>query len=190
MPQVAAAAAVVGTGIQVYGAIKSANDQAQLDADRADVARKQAIEIGEREQANESIRDQQAMRQKLQFGASFAASGKAGTGVGSQLQIQNQSDLLSMMSNREAKFQEQMLYTQAGIDTTLAQNTLEAGTLTAIGTGLSGVGSAAGIATSGGSNPGYGGTQSLGSYPSTAGPSLGVDTRMPSLGAGAYGGGE
>lgn len=186
MPQVAAGAMIVGTGLQVYGDIKSANDQAKLDQDKAEIARQQAIEIAQREGANEVMRDQQAMRQKLQFGASYAASGKAGTGVGSQLQIQNQADLLNMMSNREALFQQKMLMQQAGIDTTMAQESLQSGTLNALAAGIGGAGKAAGMATSGGSNPGYSGTQGLGAYPS---PNLGVDTSMPRLGAGAYGGG-
>jgi multidrug efflux pump subunit AcrA (membrane-fusion protein) len=169
MPAIAAGAAIVGAGIQIYGDIKSANDQAQLDQDRAQIAQEQAQEVGAREAANETLRNQQATRQQLQFGSSFAASGRAGVGVGSQLQIQNQADTQNMISNREAQFQEKMLTQQAGIDTTLAQQSIEAGTINAIGAGIGGVGRAAGIATSGGSNPGYGGTQSMGSYPSPGG---------------------
>ena len=186
MPAVAAGAAIVGAGIAIYGDISSANDQAGLDQARASIARQQAAEIDSREQANELIRDQQASRQKLQFGASYAASGKAGTGVGSQLQIQNQSDLQSMVSNREAKFQENMLMQQAGIDTTLGDETQTAGTISAIGAGIGGVARAGGLFTAGSNNPGYGGTQSLGGYPS-----LGANTTLPqpSLGAGANGGG-
>lgn len=185
MPAVAAGAAIVGTGIAVYGAIKSANDQAGLDEERAKIAREQAAEIASREQANESIKDQQAFRQKLQFGSSYAASGKAGTGVGSQLQIQSQTDLQNMMSNREASFQERMLMQQAGIDTTLADQTRSAGTLQALGAGISGVSRAAGVMTAGGGNPGYGGTQSMGNYPT---PTSGG--QRTALGAGAYGGGS
>lgn len=168
MPAIAAGAAVVGAGIGIYGAVKSANDQAHLDQIRAGIAEDQAGEIASREAANESLRDSAAMRQKLQFGSSYAASGKAGTGVGSQLQIQKQADLMNMMSNREATFQEKMLYQQAGIDTSLADETLRAGTLKAVGAGLGGLSSVAGIGMGGGANPGFGGPQSMGSYPSAS----------------------
>lgn len=174
---------LAGTGVQIYGSIKSAHDQAALDDARAAVANQQADEIGARELSNETLRDQQAMRQKLQFGASFAASGKSGVGLGSMLQIQQQSDLQSMVSNREAQFQEKMLREQAGIDTSLAEDTRSAGTLNAIGSGLAGLGKAGRMFASGGNNPGYGGAQGLGPYPS------GPVVPIAPLGAGQYGGG-
>ena len=165
MPAVAAVAAVAAAGIAVYSDIKSANDQSNLDQTRAGIAQQQATELEGREQANESIRNNLAMRQKLQFGASYAASGKAGTGVGSQLEIQNQADLQNMVSNRESQFQQKMLLEQAGIDTTLSNQTLSAGTLNAIGAGLGGASNAARLGTSGSANPGYGGPQGMGAYP-------------------------
>jgi len=155
----AAGVAVVGAGVQIYGAIKTANDQAEMDLQRAAIANQQATEIGEREAANETLRNQQAYRQKLQFGASFAATGREGTGIGSQLQIQNQTDLANMMSNREADFQAKMLKQQAGIDTTLAGQTESAGVVKALGMGLGGATQAAGYLA-----PRYGGTQSMGAY--------------------------
>jgi len=159
-----AAAAVVAAGIAVYGDIKSSNDQAQLDAERANIAGQQSKELGDREASNEAVRNQLAMRQKLQFGSSYAASGKAGVGLGSQLQIQNQTDLQNMTSNRETMFQQQMLQEQAGIDTSLGSQALTAGTVSAVGAGVGGLASAARIGTAGGANPGYGGTQSAGAY--------------------------
>lgn len=188
MPAVAAGAMLVGAGIQIYGDIKSANDQASLDQDRAQIAREQASEIDSRNQANAAMLDQAATRQKLQFGASYAASGKAGVGVGSQLQIQNQANNQNMVATREAKFQESMLMQQAGIDSTLADQTLEAGTLNAIGAGLGGLSKAASMGLGGGASPGYTGTQGsgLGAYPSI--PSSDSLT-MPALGAGRFGGG-
>ena len=185
MPVVAAVAAVVGAGIAVYGDIKSANDQASLDQTRAQIAQEQAGEIAARVSSNESLRDRAAVRQKLQFGASYAASGKAGAGVGSQLQIQAQADTQNLVSARESSFQEQMLQQQAGIDTTLGQSSQEAGTINAIGAGIGGASKAAGIATSGGSNPGYGGTAGLGSYPSYTDQNY----KMPALGSGMTSGG-
>lgn len=164
MAVIAAGAALVGAGIAIYGDIKSAQDQASLDDNRALVAREQAQEIADREQANESLRDQAAQRQKLQFGASYAASGKAGIGIGSQLQIQTETDTQNLISAREAAFQEKMLQQQAGVDSTLADETRQAGTLNAIGAGLQGVGRAASLGLSGGNNLGYGGPQSAGHY--------------------------
>lgn len=165
MPAIAAASAIVGAGISVYGAIQSANDQANLDNTRARIATQQADELAGREASNEAVRNQQATRQMYQFGSSYAASGKAGVGIGSQLQIQSQANLANITSNRESQFQQTMLQEQAGIDTTLAAQTEQAGTLNAIGAGLRGVGGVAGIATAGGANPGYGGPQSMGVYP-------------------------
>ena len=145
MPVVAAIASIVGAGVAVAGDIISADNQSNLDNERAQVAAQQSAELGQREASNEAIRNQQAERQKLQFGASYAASGKAGVGVGSQLQIQSQSDLQSMISNRETQFQELMLQQQAGIDTTLAGQTQEAGAIGAVGAGLGGLANAGGI---------------------------------------------
>jgi hypothetical protein len=53
-----------------------------------------------------------------------------------------------MISNREAQFQENMLKQQAGIDTTLAGQTQEAGTIQALGAGISGVAAGAKLYTS------------------------------------------
>jgi hypothetical protein len=186
MPVVAAVAAVVGTGIAIYGAVKSANDQSDLDQERASIAQQQAKELDAREQSNELIRDQQAYRQKLQFGAAYAASGKEGVGIGSQLQIQNQADLANMMSNRETKFQETMLLEQGGIDTSLASSTESAGTLNAVGAGLGGLSAAGKLYTAGGNNPGYSGPQGMGAYPAPSNPNLGVNT---SMGTSGYNGG-
>ena len=88
MAVVAAVAAVVAAGIAIYGDIKSSDDQSQLDQERASVAGQQAAELQQREVANEALTEEQAYRQKLQFGASYAASGKSGVGIGSQLQLE------------------------------------------------------------------------------------------------------
>jgi hypothetical protein len=181
---IAAGAALVGDGIQVVGDITSANDQAQLDQERAAIAQQQSNEIASREANNEALKEQQAYRQKLQFGSSYAASGKAGSGVGSQLQIQLQADTANAISGREASFQEQMLQTQAGIDTTLAGQSQTSGVINAIGAGVGGIARAGSIATSGGNNPGYGGTAALPPMPD-----LSASYQIPTLGSGRFGGG-
>ena len=149
MPVVAAIASVVGAGVgaavDVVGDIISADNQSNLDNERAQVAEQQSAELGQREASNEAIRNQQAERQKLQFGASYAASGKAGVGIGSQLQIQSQADLQSMISNRETQFQQLMLSEQAGIDTSLGGQAQEAGAIGAVGAGLGGLANVGGI---------------------------------------------
>jgi hypothetical protein len=167
MSFVAVGAAVVGAGIAIYGAVSSANDQSQLDQEKADAAKKQAQELAARQQVNDLVKQSTAMRQKLQYGATYAASGKAGVGIGAQLQIQNQANVQQMISDREAAFQEQMLMQSAQIDTSLASETQSAGTLNAIGAGVQGAGRVASLETSGGKNPGYGGPQGMGAYPTS-----------------------
>lgn len=166
MPAIAAAGAIVGAGIAIYGDLQTASDQASLDQQKASVAEQQSQEIFAREQTNEALRQQQAYRQKLQFGASYAASGKAGVGIGSQLQIQLQADTQNAISGQEAAFQEKMLQQQAGVDTTLAAETSQAGTINALGAGIGGLARAAGPAAQA---FGMGGKQGLGAYPSTSG---------------------
>lgn len=150
----------VGAGLSIWGSLSAASDQASLDQEKARVADQQAEEIQSREVANENLRDQQAYRSKLAFGASFAGSGKSGTGIGSQLEIQRQADQANVISNRESQFQQQMLMEQAGVDTTLAQETTQAGYISAASSLVGGAAKAYGVANSGGKNPGYGGPQS------------------------------
>jgi hypothetical protein len=143
MPWVAAAAAVVGAGVAIYGDIENANNQNTLDQEKVQIAQEQSAELGAREAANEALVNQTAMRQKMQFGASYAASGKSGVGIGSQLQIQNQADQQNAVSNRETQFQQFMLAQQAGIDTTMGQQSIEAGNINALGSGIQGISGAA-----------------------------------------------
>ncbi len=181
MGAVAAGAAIAGAGLSAYGAITSAQDQSNLDNERAQVAQEQAQEIAQREAANETLRDQQAYRGQLQFGAQFAGSGKAGTGIGSQLEIQRQATQANVISNEQSQFQDQMLNQQAGIDTTLASETMTSGYINAASSLLGGASRAASVGTSGNNSPGLGGTQSA--------PDL--ETMLnnsPQLSAPAYGG--
>lgn len=151
-----------GAGLSIWGALSSASDQADLDAKKAAIAEQQAQEIQAREVANENLRDQQAYRAKLSFGATFAGSGKAGTGIGSQLEIQRQTDMQNMISNRDSQFQEQMLREQAGIDTSLGQETMQAGYMNAAATAIGAASKAYSIANPGGNPPG---TQKFGAQP-------------------------
>lgn len=143
MGAVAAGAAAAGGVIGAYGAIQSAQDQANLDNEKAAIAFKQADEIQNREVANEAIRNSQANEAKLSFGAAYASSGKEGVGIGSQLEIQRQTDLQNTISKRDADFQAEMLRTQGGIDQQLADETKSAGYLSAASSILGGASSAA-----------------------------------------------
>ena len=160
MGAVAAGAAVAGGGLSAYGAITSAQDQSNLDNERAQVAQKQAQEIAQREASNETIRDQQAYRGQLQFGSQFSGAGKSGTGIGSQLEIQRQATQANVISNEQSQFQEQMLNQQAGMDTALASETMTAGYISAASSLLGGAAKAGSIGTSGNLSPGMSGTQS------------------------------
>lgn len=116
-----AAGAAAGGGLAAAGAIIQGQDTNQLEQERAAIARQQAGEIASREAVNESLRDEQAYRQKLQFGSQNAGAGKAGTGIGSQLEIQRQTDLANAVSKRDSQFQEQMLEEGASIDQQMGQ---------------------------------------------------------------------
>lgn len=163
---------LVGAGISVYGDITSADDQNQLDQEKAQVAQEQAAEIAQRTQANEQLTDQQAFRQQLQFGSAYAASGKEGVGIGGQLQIANQANTQNMIAAQEASFQEQMLNMQATMDTQQGQNLMSALPWAIAGSVVSGTGSAAGA---------YGNAQALANS-GTKGQSAG---EMPAAGEGA-----
>lgn len=157
-----AVGAVAGGIIGAVGGILSAQDQQQLDNQKAAIAQQQAAEIQAREVANENLTNEHAYSQELAFGSSFAGSGKAGTGIGSQLEIQRQATQQNVVSNRDSQFQESMLLQQAGIDTTLGNETMTAGEIGAATSVLGGATAGVKNYTSGNSNPGLGGTQSTG----------------------------
>ena len=69
-----------------------------------------------------------------------------------------------MISNRDSQFQQQMLLEQAGIDTSLGQETLAAGTISGIGTAIGGLTKAYG-AMNPPTAPTSTGTQQFGAQP-------------------------
>ena len=140
MAEIAAGAAIVGAGVQAYGAIKSAGDQSEIDQEKSAAQNAQANEIHEREAINDSLRASRAFQAKLDFAAAAAGSGHAGAGVGSQLEIQRQSDLQTKLSDEDAAFQEAMLRKGAGLDAKLAEDTKSAGYWSAAGSILGGAG--------------------------------------------------
>lgn len=139
MGAVAAGAAVVGTGLSVYGQIKSAQDQADIDSQKATLARVQAQEVLDREQINDANMQQSTLRAKLDFGSAFAATGRQG-GIGSQLELQRQADEQIALNDREANFQAKMLQAGADMNDQLASETRTSGYINAAGTLLGNTG--------------------------------------------------
>lgn len=136
----AGAAQVAGAGISAYGAIKGAQDEANFDRQKAATQEAQAVEIAEREKANEAINQSAAFNAKLDFASAYAGSGKEGAGIGSQLEIQRQTDLKNLVARRDAGFQETMLRTGAEIDKNLANSTESSGYIAAAGSLLGAAG--------------------------------------------------
>lgn len=137
-----AGTAIAGAGLQAYGAIKSAQDEADFDNKKAALQIAQANELQQRQMANDVINQNAAYQAKLDFGSAYAASGKEGAGVGSQLEIQRQTDLRKMIGDRDAAFQEAMYRSGAAMDQQLAGETKTAGYLNAAGAVLGGAGKA------------------------------------------------
>ena len=141
MAAVAAGAAIVGAGISIYGAIKSANDEADQLEKRQALANSQADEMGYRENLNKVLRDEATVKNKLDFGAMAAASGHEGTGIGSQLEIQRQADIVNALSRHDVEYQQRQIREGGALQGDLAGQRREAGSWQAAGTGASLLGS-------------------------------------------------
>lgn len=162
MAAVAAGAAIAGGAVSAYGAIKGAQDQAELDREKAELSKEQADELINREQINDALRDTNTFRQKLDFQSAAAGTGHEGSGIGSQLEIQRQSDLAKVLADHDANFQAQMLLRGGQMYNRMADNTEEAGYISAAGSLLGGAGRAA--APSSGVMPRTSGAESLPSF--------------------------
>lgn len=132
----AIAGAVIGAGISIYGQLKSAEDQAALDEKKKKIAEEQANEIFVREQINETIRNQATFQAQLQVGSEYAASGKEGAGIGSQLEVKRQADLATALARRDASYQEHMLLEGGSLQGQLADITRQSSYFNAAGTGI------------------------------------------------------
>lgn len=124
----------LGAGLQVYGAIKGAQDQADVDRQKALFQRQQADEVDSRARINDVQMQDTEIRSKLQFGSQYAASGHEGTGIGSQLEIQRQEGVQQSFQDREAAFQSKMLREGSALDENLAKETEASGYVNAAGT--------------------------------------------------------
>lgn len=144
MAAFAAVAALAGTGVQVYGQLKSAEDQAAAERRQEKLQNEQAAELYKRSLINEQIRDQATFRNKLNFGSIAAGTGHAGTGIGSQLEIQRQADQQTALIRHEVDYQTQMMKAGALVHGQNAENIKQAGYWGAAATILGGAGQAAG----------------------------------------------
>lgn len=154
MAAVAAGAAIVGGGIAAYGAIKSAQDEAAIKRLEAEQAYQQAGELDMRERANEALRTDAAFRAKLDFASMAAGTGHEGAGIGSQLEIQRQSDLQNILAGRDEAFAASQLRKGGDITRQLAGNIEEAGYISAAGSLLGAGGRVGSLAAGGGASPG------------------------------------
>jgi hypothetical protein len=159
------AVAGAGIGMSVAGQLNAASSQSDVEKEKAAAAAAQAQEVAQREAFNDVQAQDQTFKSKLDFASSFASSGKQGAGIGSQLEIQRQSDLAIKVADEQASFQESMLRQGGSLDTELAGQYQEAGDLNAAGTILAGAGKMA-APSFGASNYNAGGTTSLPSLPS------------------------
>lgn len=123
--------AVIGAGLGVFGALKSASDEADAERAKADDQKRQAEEIAQREEWNDIVRAEQTYKAGLDFGAQAAGSGHGGSGVGSQLEIKRQGDLATAFADREAAFQEDMLLRGVSMTYNSANQTQQAGYINA-----------------------------------------------------------
>lgn len=105
MSGAAAGAAIGGSFLGVYGALKSASDEADMLEENKRLANEQADELEYREMVNEIARNQAAFKAELNFGSGYAATGREGTGIGSQLEIHRQVQVQNEISSREAQYE-------------------------------------------------------------------------------------
>ena len=142
----AAVAAVVGTGVTIYGQQKEAKAKARAAKKNAELKRLQALELLDRFEINsqalmaegELLKD----RQKVDL-----ASRGIDIGSGSALSVIEETNALVarqlILDRKEAEFKAQQLRSGADMDVELAGDIRSAANIRSVGTFLSGVSSAA-----------------------------------------------
>lgn len=133
---------VVGTGVSIYGQIKSANDKADAawkEAANKRVQAKQVLQAGQREQDLLQIRGQRALGDTAQ---AYAASGveMSGTPLLQMEDIAQQVTSESIALEHSTKFRADQLNAGADLEQEQSRDIRDAGLLGAIGTGLQGAG--------------------------------------------------
>lgn len=154
------AIAGAGAGMSMVGQIVSAKSQSEIDAEKQALENAQADQIATREAANEALRNDASFKSQLDFSSQAAASGHAGGGIASQLEIRRQTELQNSISSQEAQFQESQLRAGASMLGQLSSDTSTAGYLNATSTLLGATGKIYNI-----SAPNTAPTQSLPSIP-------------------------
>lgn len=139
--EVAAGAALVGTGVQAYGQYQSAQAQARAARAQAKLKRAQADEMLERMRIEELNMQQQGEEFKAAQTASFAKGGvELGTGAtliameDTNFKIGKQITAMK----RDTIFKANQLRQGASYDIALGRDTATAGAITAAGTLLQG----------------------------------------------------
>lgn len=129
-----AGAALVGTGVQIYGQISAA--QAQKDAAdlKADLQRAQALELLNRQTINEDILKERSEFLQKQYIAQAAHAGSGGGGLGGVLRIKRDLEHNILIGRREAEFKATQLRMGADIEQNLTSDLLTSAYLGAAGT--------------------------------------------------------
>jgi len=133
----AAAVAIAGTALNIYGQISGAAARKGAAEKDAYHKRLQADELLSRQAINEQIIREQSEKAGLRYGSAFASTGREGAGIGGILEIKEAAEESIKNSRRDAEFKASMLRIGADIDTQLASDMMTAGYFSAGGTLLS-----------------------------------------------------
>lgn len=137
MAAVAAGAAIVGAGVQIYGQLKAASAQADAQEREAELKMFQADELMRRQAINEQVMRDNVAEAELATGGD---SGVEDTGLGARMRLRKTLAQNLQNSRREAEWKARMLGMGAEADLRLASDALAAGGISAIGTGIRGAG--------------------------------------------------
>lgn len=145
MAAVGAGAAIVGTGLSIFGQISGANAQSDAMQQQANLKQQQAAELLSREQVNVQIMKDQGVRADLHYAAESGSTGFAGGGVGGQMLVQKYVSQNITNYERETEFQAYMLEQGGDIESQEAGNVSESGYVGAAGTLLGATAKAYGL---------------------------------------------
>lgn len=143
----AAVATIAGTGLSIFGQMEQSKAEGRALAQQADAKRLQAQELLNRTEINIGALKDEARQMKARQATAFAAAG-VDVGSGSalvQAEALNEQLVKQINNEREAAlFTAESILRGADIDMETAANLKKANFFNVLGTGLSGVGSAAG----------------------------------------------
>ncbi len=130
----------VGAGLGIIAGLFAASAQADAAEREAQMNEMRANELLERQKINEGIMYKQSGVAQHEFGAAFAATGKAGGGIGGQLTIKRNFEESIINSRRAAEFQANMIRMGAEGSRQAASDARTAGWIGAAGTALNAAG--------------------------------------------------